>query len=71
MFGIEKRLVLGVLTYALRRALMLGGAELVRRNWTTEALWVPFAEAAVLIIADFAWSMYDKAKKTGAPPDVQ
>lgn len=62
MFGIDKLLVKRVITFAARRGLSALGLLLIERGWVDASDWSQLALALAPIVADLAWSLYEKRK---------
>jgi hypothetical protein len=62
MLGIDKLLLKRVFTFAARRGLSALGLLLIERGWVDANDWSQLALALAPILADLAWSLYEKAK---------
>jgi hypothetical protein len=70
MFGIDKLLLKRVIVFALRRGLTALGLLLIERGWVDATDWAQLSLALAPILADLAWSLYEKSqadRKVAAP----
>lgn len=68
---VDRFLAKKVLTYALKRGLVIAGSYLVAEGWIEGEVWTQVAPGLAMLVADFALSLYDKYQARKAVTDAQ